>query len=466
MDHLDETSTTSRISFYMQIAGQIHLRGVPPQMRASIKNYLKLINPTYQQAIRTNPRAKYVLSEYINYYEENKTTGDLCLPRGIEAKVRAYARRCKIQINEDDSRVRRPLHKRLRTSIKLRPYQEGISSIALKRCSGIFRLAPGLGKTPLGIKVIEEIQQKTLIIVPKLDLLNQWVKELKKFSGYKAGIIQGKNFEVKDITVATIQSLKNRIKDGLMLPDQFGCLIVDECHLFVPPKSRKAIQFFSPKHLYGLTGTCDRSDGQGTAIEWIFGEKLCDIDSKSLKPKVVIVLFTGHIWVQEYAQMIKEQVENEDRNALIVDTIKEEMKTGAKILVLTKRVKQYAQIAKQIDSDGIIQFHASQKTQERNELLTGLREGTHPFKVIFGTFGLLSTGINIPILDTLVIAGDLKSEVLSTQSVGRILRIVDGKTECKIIDIFDKNNKILRRQGLLRQAFYKKNGWEIEELLK
>jgi len=446
----------------MIIDGQIRLSNIPPSMLKAITKAMRLPNPTYQQAIRANPRARYTLSPYINYYHYDKETKQLSLPRGVEAKIRAYARRCAIQIDVDDRRVARLLSTKLTTSIKLRDYQQGIAHRASQSDSGIFRLGVGLGKTIIGIEIIRELQQKTLIIVPKLDLLNQWRREIEKFTRYKTGTIQGKNFEVKDITVATIQSLKNRIKENKISKDQFGCLIVDECHLFVPPKSRAAIYHFSSKYSYGLTGTCDRSDGQGQAIEWIFGDKLCDMDSDALKPDVTIIPFDGKIWMQDYSKIIEDQTTNTQRNKLIIDAIKREVGTGAKTLVLTKRVKHYEELAKAFDDNGIIEFSSGQKTKDRNELLSGLRDGSYPFKVIFGTFGLLSTGIDIPSLDTLIIAGDLKSEVLSTQSIGRILRILDGKEKCKIVDIFDKNNPILRRQGLLRQALYRRNGWDIE----
>jgi superfamily II DNA or RNA helicase len=99
--------------------------------------------------------------------------------------------------------------------------------------------------------------------------------------------------------------------------------------------------------------------------------------------------------------------------------------------------------------------------KRQDDLLARFREGGKDFDVILGTFGLLSTGINIPALDTIIFAGDLKSSVLCVQSVGRILRLFEGKQYPKIIDIDDCKSGILHNQARLRKKFYKDNEWEI-----
>ena len=99
--------------------------------------------------------------------------------------------------------------------------------------------------------------------------------------------------------------------------------------------------------------------------------------------------------------------------------------------------------------------------KERDILLTKLRNNEEDFDIILGTFSMLSTGVDIPSLDTLVIAGDLKSSVLTEQSSGRILRMFSGKKNPKVVDLDDNLNPMLHRQALERKRFYKENNWEI-----
>ena len=431
-------------------------------MKKAIKHQLKLRNPTYEQAIRTNPRARYVLSEYIKYYRETQH-GCLILGRGNEGAIRTYADRINHEIKTIDCRHEQPCTTPITTSITLRDYQRGVVSAALHKDSGMLRLDTGFGKTIIGIELIGRLRQRTLIIVPKLDLLNQWIHEIKQWTDIKTvGVIQGKNVDIQDITVATVQSLGKQIDRGTLSRTSFGCVLVDECHGFTTPKRRVLLESIPSRHCYGLTATARRSDGQGEALRWIFGDVLVDRKLPRATPTIRLAKYHGHIMMQEYADMITEQVEDTDRNLFITNIVQTEINKGRKILVLTKRVNHYEQIAEGLDADGIIPFGSGQKKKERDELLRSLRKGTREYSCILGTFNLLSTGIDIPSLDTLIIAGDLKSDVLSEQSVGRVLRLFEGKDDPVVIDVQDQGNPILRRQASIREQFYKDQGWIIE----
>jgi len=440
---------------------------VPKELQKTIANNLILKNPSYEQAIRTNPRARYALSEYIKYYDYNKKTDTWTVGRGVEDSIRKYCDRNGIRINCRD--LRKESRAEVNTSIRLRDYQTGVpeevvsASKLLTGASGIVRLDTGFGKTLIALKIIELLKQKTLIIVPKIDLLNQFVYEIKKWTNINPGIIQGKNMVVKEITVATIQSLTNKINRRELDGEGFGAIIVDEAHQFITSKRSKAIEYFSARFRYGLTATARRSDGQGRALNWLFGPVLTDHGLPRATPSVCILPFTGKIRMGEYHDIIEEQTTNKERNGEIARIAKEQIQSGRKILILTKRVSHYEELKQLLgeSDESIIAFSSGQKKEERDALLLGLRDGSKNFSVILGTFNLLSTGIDIPILDTLIIAGDLKSNVLAEQSAGRVLRLFEGKDDPLIIDIHDTGNPILRNQGKLRQKFYRENGWEI-----
>lgn len=409
-----------------------------------------------------NPRARYALSPYKKYYKEDKATGALAIGRGaLFSLIRGKEEHVQIE----DGRCTVLPSRTFRESITLRDYQEGIPELITARENGIIKLSTAYGKTIIALKVVSLLQQKCLVIVKDENIFTQFCHEVSRFFGDDyLGTIKGSSFKVGDITIATIQTLGNRIKEGKLSPDEFGLIIVDECHEFVTAKRAKTIQFFNAKYLYGMTATDRRTDGQGKAIYWLFGEKLVDRKLETVTPSVHIMQCHEHIWVDEYAEMIKNHVSNVNRNVSIVMAIQSEVSQNKKIIVLTKRVEHSQVLAEGLATAGVTGVHiigSHLKKEDRKDLLLSLRAGSADFNVILGTFSMLSTGVDIPALDTLFIVGDLKSDVLAEQSAGRILRLFAGKTDPRIIDVHDMKNFVLLRQAKERLKFYKSMGWKI-----
>ena len=344
---------------------------------------------------------------------------------------------------------------------ELRDYQVGIVDEILEAGNnGVIKLGTGFGKTLIACEIIRKLNKTALIIVPRVSLLTQFKDTLKEFYNYEAGIIQGQTRIFKDITVASISSLKKGDIDKL---SESSIVIMDEAHTAISNKRLGIIQSFNPKYLYALTATPARSDGQGDAIFFTFGKVLINKALPQEKPQVQIVKSDAEIEVShEYHEMIDEMVENVNRNFLIARLAESEAENGRKILILTKRIEHYSNITRLIEGDYKIHCISSDmKQSERDELLTKLRNNEQVFDIILGTYSMLSTGVDIPALDTIIFAGDLKSDVLAEQSIGRILRIFKGKQHPKVIDIDDNLNGILHRQHLARRKFYKDNEWEI-----
>ena len=423
---------------------------------------LSLLNPAYQAMKRQgNMRALYAIPEYIKYYK--KTEDGLIVGRGIEPRLRRHFSDCIDDVCIDLSTQSIDKCQEFKCDIDYRDYQTGVIEEVTPHIQGIIRIDTGWGKSIAMMKLIAETQLKTLIVVPRLNLLRQFKSDIKKHCGYECGIINGPTFNVKDVTVATIQTLKKRnLKD---IRSYFGQALFDEAHTYISDKGMKIVQSFNPLRLYGLTATADRSDGQGEAIKFMFGDIIVDRKLPFQAPSVEIIKCSEEIWGDTYPVIIDSQVDNINRNKLIANKAMEEVMDGRKILILTKRTKHYDELIKLIDPN--IKCYAiksklnsaDQKIQD--DLLAKLRDGGGDFDIILGTFGLLSTGINIPALDTIIFAGDLKSSVLATQSVGRILRLFEGKQSPKIIDIDDTKSGILHNQARLRKNFYKSNEWEI-----
>jgi superfamily II DNA or RNA helicase len=349
--------------------------------------------------------------------------------------------------------------------IKLRDYQETILANwrKTKPSEGCFDLSVGSGKTIMILQMIKELGVTATILVHTSVILEQFVEEAKKHWGYDLNVVDGQNKTIGPITVCSVASLFNNPELLTELVANTSALFVDEAHLYVSDKRVEVVEAFKPKYIYGFSGTFTREDAQGPAIHFYFGNILETYEATMICPTVEVVDSREFIPISvNYHEMIDKMVENDSRNMLIAGLAAGEALQGRKILVLVKRVDHYKRIRAKLPAGDTILMAES----DDNELpmkLQMLRENKMDFSIILGTFSLLSTGFSIEKLDVLIIAGDLKSSVLTMQSSGRVLRLLKDKT-AKIIDIADMSNPIFRRQFLERKKLYESKGWPIKGL--
>ncbi|HEX2406945.1 MAG TPA: DEAD/DEAH box helicase, partial [Nitrososphaeraceae archaeon] len=143
--------------------------------------------------------------------------------------------------------------------LSLRSYQKkAIENWINAGKKGCIILPTGSGKTIIAIKLIEIINSSTLIVVPTLDLMEQWTRILSKyFQKIEIGNIGGGISNIAGITVSTYDSAFIR---SSFIGNKFAFVIFDEVHHLAAPGYRSiAEQFISPYRL-GLTATYERED--------------------------------------------------------------------------------------------------------------------------------------------------------------------------------------------------------------
>lgn len=465
------------------ITGSIKCENLPDHLYDAVLEVFKLENPLYEKLRRMgNDKALFAVKKHFMYYiiNNDKKVIDQ-LGRGAEK----FLKHLFIQEGVDHNCAHLTSKVKLEEefyspTLKLRDYQEGVLDHVNENV-GILKLGTGFGKTIIALKLVERLQQRTLIVVPRAHLRDQFVEEIEKYYGFTPQILKGdgpserKHFgktkkidvvrEVDDgtpIALATIQTLQSMNKKGSLVKwkNKFGCVIADECHGYVTDKSRAIFREFKAHHLYGMTATPDREDGQGPAIMFTFGAVLVDKELPMAKPRVVEEIPFGKIPVMEYPDMIEEMVNHDERNIDIAGLAEDEVSKGRKVLILTKRVAHTKKIGEYLgEIMKVYEIYSDDKN--KSELLNKLKKNELDFDIIIGTASLLGTGLDIPSLDTLIIACDLKSSILTKQGVGRITRLFEGKEDPVVIDIHDKSNGILHRQFLARRKVYQENGWLI-----
>lgn len=123
---------------------------------------------------------------------------------------------------------------------ELREYQNVIVDKYLKAATtqtancgggGLLDVDPGKGKTVMALKIIERLAVKTLVIVHKSFLTNQWKERIEQFlPGARVGTIQGQVFDIdnKDIVIGMVQSLSMKEYPQNAF-ESFGLTVFDEC---------------------------------------------------------------------------------------------------------------------------------------------------------------------------------------------------------------------------------------------
>src|SRR3989442_13304834 len=71
---------------------------------------------------------------------------------------------------------------------------------------GVIVLPTGAGKTVIGMKAMELVNQPTIVIVPTLDLLEQWRGRGEEEFGGEVGLDGGGENSAKAITICTYDS--------------------------------------------------------------------------------------------------------------------------------------------------------------------------------------------------------------------------------------------------------------------
>jgi superfamily II DNA or RNA helicase len=167
--------------------------------------------------------------------------------------------------------ARRYIEFQFRTEIAVepRPYQrEAIAAWQRVGRRGVIILPTGAGKSLVAQLAIEATGRTTLVVVPTIDLMNQWYDLLLSCFQAEIGLIGGGFFELGAITVTTYASAF-RIMERL--GDQFGLLIFDECHHLPGSVYRYAAELAIAPFRLGLTATPERADGMESSLDELIG---------------------------------------------------------------------------------------------------------------------------------------------------------------------------------------------------
>ena len=323
--------------------------------------------------------------------------------------------------------------------------------------------------TVMALKIISLLKKKTLIIVHKEFLMNQWIERAQEFlPSARIGKIQGPVFDVegKDIVLGMLQTLYDReFPEGAF--DSFGLTIVDEVHRIGSEQFSKSLLRIITPYMLGISATVDRKDGLTKIIYMFMGDKIYTEKREDEDPVCVRALeyissdtafneveydFRGN---PKYSTMISKLCEYGPRSDFIVRVLNDLVQENgeAQIMVLCHNRSLLKYLFESVNHKGFATVGYYVGGMKQIDL-----QETEGKKIVLATYAMAAEALDIKTLSILLMATP-KTDI--TQSVGRILRVRHDNPV--VVDIVDRHD-IFQNQWRQRKTFYRKCNYRIRSM--
>ena len=471
-------------------------QGLSSKAQNLIRRLAAFGNPEFYKA-QAMHRSVYNISRIVWCGDEDKQT--IMLPRGCEQKLVELAREQGFTCLFDDKR-NSGVPIKVSFSGVLRDRQQRAADALLYYENGILMAPTGFGKTVIGAYIIGKLKMRTLIVVPKTGLIDQWKERLLQFlvieddrpplrtksgkpSKRKRPVVGqiggGKNVPSGIVDIATFQSLS--AKDDLGIPrvkpvvENYDLVICDECHNGAAPNYEFVMKSVNARRVYGLSATPKRSDGLERAIYMHCGPIRHKVDPREqaaeqgfrriLRPRFTRIRLASLENGVSFNQVVELLNGHSARNALIAEDAADAVKAGRIPLIITNRKEHADKLAELLGESGV-ETHVltgGGTAREKREKVERVRNTVGSGYAIVATGAYIGEGFDLPQLDTLLLASPYSFEGVITQYSGRLHRENEGKDDAIVYDYVDASIPMLERMYKRRLKTYAKLGYEISE---
>lgn len=452
--------------------------------------------------IRNECSYKVKGAEKSKLYQENKWDGyrrhmqtDGLFPLGLLPRVTSMLGMYGLAFEIDKKKQYKPMpiSEEAIFTAELRDYQQEAVDKILDNKMGILQVATGGGKTVIASNLIYRIGQKTMFMVHTKDLMYQAKKEIEKFTGLEVGQVGDGVIDIRDVTVATMQSIsmfmnikyvkstdesdqkEKKLADSKVTDNKKNVmemirstrvLIWDETHRIACEMAMAiAKKIDRTEYRIGLSASPWRDDGADLDIESAIGSVIYRISASDLieqghlvAPIIKIDKINSKAMAVglnklPYDTVYKMDIsENWDRNQRIVDYYKNFTSLGIPTLILVKNIKHGNMLKKMIETqyDPITFLSGRDASTKRNDTIEELRAGER-IGLIAST--IADEGLDIKRLGAVILAGGGKSTTRALQRIGRAIRPFEGKEFAQIVD-FDDQHPYLSSHSQMRLVMY------------
>lgn len=251
---------------------------------------------------------------------------------------------------------------------QLKSYQQDAAEAALDHDFATIIGGHKSGKTVIALYTLAQRRQPTLILIPKLDLLDGWLTKIENFLQIpksEVGIFASGSHQIGEhITIAHTGEM---MRYWRKIWDRIGFLIIDECQRAPSKVLTHLIPNFDSRYMLGLSNTTQRKDRLSKLVYYHVGDVVYTINEKDAKEGRGII--HAHVVARptefeysyqsrgDYALMIKALMCDRARTGLVADDIETELKEDPRpLIVLTGGEDQEETLGAELKKRGIEVF--------------------------------------------------------------------------------------------------------------
>ncbi|QMU55547.1 MAG: DEAD/DEAH box helicase [Nitrosopumilus sp.] len=376
--------------------------------------------------------------------------------------------------------------------LSLRDYQQqAMQNWEKSSMRGCVVLPTGAGKTAIGINAIQKINTSALVVVPTIDLMEQWANNISKYlsvdhpqgeQNIGIGKLGGGEDDLQAITVATYDSAYLRASS---IGNKFKLIIFDEVHHLPAPGYRLIAEQFVAPYRLGLTATIEREDELHELIPYLTGGVVFRLGSKDLSDQKHLAEYTvdriqANLTPEEQHEYevnqkkfltniqklgfkvpsmynLKRLIMMSNKNKTAREAMLARNKASEIALNSESKVHELQKILRQNPNSKIIIFtqnnkmvyslsnrflipHITYKTlkDERRDVLDGFKSGRYGAVV---TSKVLDEGVDVPDADLGIIMSGTGSGRELIQRLGRILRPKQDGRKARLVELVSKHTR-------------------------
>ena len=371
------------------------------------------------------------------------------LPRGFLDAVRNLLQDNGIRAELQDERL---AGRKIKAKFKgvLRKDQKTAVRERYRHEAGVLCAPTAFGKTVSAAALIARRKVSTLVLVHRTELMRQWQERLTAFLELPEGSLGviggGKNKPSGKIDIAVMQSLSKRENLPELL-DQYGQIIVDECHHLSAFSFEKILKEAKAQLVVGLTATPVRRDGHQPIIFMQCGPIRHSAASPETAPTQLEIRprplptpkIAGDAPINEVFRIL---ANDENRNRCIAADVLTAYREGRKLLVLKERTDHLSLLQEIIEqeTEHCHVLHGRLSKKQRTTILAELEalDDSTPH-ILLATGRLIGEGFDHPPLYTLVLAMPISWKGTLQQYAGRLHREHADKEDVRIYDYIEND---------------------------
>lgn len=483
---LHKEDVSSAVEIVIADKVYINTKNMKPRMQNALRRMAAFSNPDFYKKAAMGLSTKGIPRIVFCGYDES---GYICIPRALLDSVVDRFNEVDIPFSLTDNRCTgTPLDVSFNGTL----YEEQMrgASTILEHDNGILAATTSFGKTVVGAYMIAQRKTNTLILVHNTEIQKNWIEDLTKFLAINAELPEyktktgrvkkrksiigklyaGHNSMTGIIDVAIFSSL-GKGDDINPIIEQYGMVIMDECHHGAAQTVEDVIGLAKAKYVYGLTATPKREDGLEKKVFMQFGPIRFRYTAKEraekqgidhfVYPRFTRLVSASDLKVTEANRAV---IECDSRNEQIIADVEKCVQNGRTPLVLTK-YKEHADLLYQRlqgKADHIYLLQGGGSRKAKDEMRLQMRSVPDEESVILVAIDkYIGEGFNYPRLDTMMLTMPAAAEGNIEQFAGRLHRDYETKTEVIIYDYVDSHIRVLEKMYHKRLRTYKKIGYKI-----